>query len=156
MEILLKKHRNSDFKKINMWNSLPNELQLHILGFTYLPQKKELIDDIQTFYRFTARTSDCYNRRWIIEMQSILPEDANWLANDIGRFLNKNHPTLFYGYLPQYTDVLQRMYKLNNSSPSQLRKNIIQLEDQPAKVHIKVVSALMTCQERQHFINEYC
>jgi len=138
-----------------MWNKLPTEIQFYILGFTYLPQKKELIDDIQSFYRFMAKSSECYYRRWIIEMQSSTLEDKNWLANDIGRFLNSNHPTLFYGYLPQYTDVLQRLYKLETFSQKELRKQIIKLEDRASKTHIKVVGGLMNCQERQDFMNEY-
>ena len=140
-----------------MWDNLPNEIQLHILGFTYLPQKKELIDDIHTFYRFTTRTSDCYYKRWIVGMHSLLPEDANWLANDIMRFLNNDHPTLYYGYLPRYTDVMQRMYKLQKCTPAELVNQIVKLENiESSKVHLKVVSALMSCQERQDFINEYC
>jgi hypothetical protein len=123
-------------------NKLPVELQLHILAFTYLPQDKNLMNDIHSYFRFTKTTSNLFS-------------DNNWLANDMGLFLNNNLPTLFFGYEKEYTDVLQRMYRLRKCKRSQLKKQLTRLEDRnPSIIYVKVVGGLMTCHERDSFLRQ--
>jgi len=71
-------------------SGLPLELIQIILRYTYRPQPKFLLEDVQNYYHSLIEIKDMYYNNWF----QIEPgEHLNWLENDIIRYANNDRLT---------------------------------------------------------------
>ncbi len=71
-------------------SGLPLELIQIILRYTYRPQPKFLLEDVQNYSRSLIEIKDMYYNNWF----QIEPgEHLNWLENDIIRYANNDRLT---------------------------------------------------------------
>lgn len=139
----------------SIWSNLPAEIVGKILWFSCSPQPKLLLEDIESFHQFEARTTIYYHTYWILMFNSRAMEDRHWLINDMILFLNGFAGTN-YRYDERYLFAMKRLYKLQRCNNLDIVRNIENMYFAPVNQQIKVVSGLLTPDERNHFLKDYC
>jgi len=91
---------------------LPQELLYHIISYTYQPQSKTLLEDIESFYESRCRVNEIFHQTYAVEWNMEYPEEKYWLSNDLVRYMNNNIPTLL-GYDSKLYNIFYRHYLLN-------------------------------------------
>ena len=119
---------------------------------TYNPQKNELLNDIEVFYRTNKLLRQLYYMRIIIRENMKSPEDLNWLVNDIFAFLNEQ-VALMHGYVDHFYDFFMRKQNLNTKK--QVDKFIDKLDKGNVSTQINIFIANMTINERFK-LTDYC
>lgn len=132
---------------------LPLDIVLRIIPYTYNFQDKNLLNDITNFTHSKAILFTLYHQFWIIERQSIDPEeDKNWLINDIFGYANNYHASM-YGYIENFYDIFKRNHFLQTKE--QIDKYVDNLENENVMTQINIFLGLLTLQERNEFINNF-
>jgi hypothetical protein len=55
-----------------------------------MPQPSVLLEDIRDYSSTLKKAGNIYYNRWIVDMEDQPPEDRNWFANDVTRYLSRN------------------------------------------------------------------
>ena len=116
----------------------------NILPYTYIPQPKELCEDIRDFYVVLNELKSMYET---IYKNGYENEADEWLSNDISRFMNEDHPTML-GYTQFYLQFYQRMYQLKNANVNKMISFFVNEELNELSTGIQRRLALMTPLER--------
>ena len=118
----------------------------HILPYTYIPQSKNLCDDIRDFYVVSHELEMMYET---IYKDGYENEAKDWLSNDISRFMNKDYPTML-GYQQFYLQFYRRMYQLKNADDNKIISFFENEISNPFPAVIQRRIALMTPLERSN------
>lgn len=133
----------------NFIHSLPLDIILLIIPYTYQLQNKNLLEDIRNYYLSKKTLLDLYYNYWIIMMQSIDPEeDEAWLINDLVAYANNDKATM-YGYIDNFYTIFKRNPFLQSNKA--LNKYIDNLEKKELITQINIFLGLFTIQERKEF-----
>jgi len=131
-------------------NRLPMDIVLQIIPYTYHLQDKKLLDDILHYNESKAALFELYHHFWIIERQSLEPEDdKNWLINDIFAYANNHHATM-YGYVEKFYDIFKRNNLLQTNE--KIDKYVCQLEKKQVASQINIFLGLLTIKERNDIL----
>jgi hypothetical protein len=137
----------------DLLGTLPTELYDVILKLTYKPQEKELLDDIVNFVHTKEQIAKYYYFKYIVRGGEEEPEHLAWLINDILRYYNDDFPTMVgytYGFIKKicrhrrYRYFVWGDYVLN------------ELERRQDTTQINILWSLLTPEERNEFIIQFC
>lgn len=129
---------------------LPIEIiRENIIPYTYNPQSKELIYDIQSFNKTNQVLKELYYKRWKDTFEYEINADLNWLENDINRFFNEDQATM-YGYKNNCIKKYKRLYILQKKQLETTIKYIS--KRRKAKQSINIQLGLLFPEERNRFI----
>ena len=135
-----------------LMNTLPMDIVLHIIPYTYQLQNKNLLDDIIDFTISKTILFELYHKYWIIVMQYHDPnEDKYWLINDIHAYANNYNATI-YGYVDKFYDIFKRNRHLKTKED--IDNYISNLEKKDVSSQINVFLGLLTKKERNDIIVE--
>lgn len=138
--------------KLSM-NKLPVDIiREHILPYTYLPQTKELCDDVKSFTSIKTRLRQLYYDRWKDTFQYEENADLNWLDNDLIRFLNDDVATM-NGFTDKCVKKYSRLYVLRNSTNEAIFNYIYNHtgSNQTVTYSINLQLGILTPSERDEF-----
>ena len=135
-----------------LMKTLPVDIIYLIRFMCYKPQRNYLLYDIRNFQRTRRLLTQIYYMRCIIRDGMNVPEDKNWLINDIYAFLNKK-VALMHGYVDEFYDVFKR--NKNLKTKKQILKFIENLEKGNVSTQINIFIGLMNIKERIK-LNNYC
>lgn len=129
-----------------------------------------LLNDIRSFYKSKKQLLQHYHNIYIIQYEQEINEDMYWLLNDLIGYCNKNKP-LMKGIDDNFRNIIKRLKYVKNEyiniqkiCSSSFFSNIIKIlkknEDNHIqkifnlnfKTQINLLLALLTDEERQHFI----
>lgn len=131
---------------MNYLDNLPNELLREIIfPFSYNPQPVALCEDIRNFYEIRKIVFQMYTERY----SNTTEDKYEWISNDLTRYMNKDYPTLFYGYHEFYIDKIRRLFLMRDDKKTE--ESIIcinSLIKLPLLVEINLRLALLLPQER--------
>jgi hypothetical protein len=123
---------------------LPIELIYIILRYTYMPQKTNLLEDVQHFSSSLLEIKDIYYNRWF----QIEPgEHINWLENDVVRYANNDRLTSLEPHF-KMQDILSRSFMYNKLIKLPIYNNYTI----NVNTVINIFWALFTVIERKEFI----
>jgi hypothetical protein len=132
-----------------LFRTLPIDIiREHIIPFTYLPQKKELLRDIQSFQKDLSFIENLYFTEF----------NDNVLLIDLIRFCSNNHVAPFHGIHIIYEKFLRRNFTLSNKTCTYINEFVFSvfhstIAMKPNK-KIKFLWGLLTPTERTRFINK--
>jgi hypothetical protein len=130
----------------------PFEITSYIMQYTYMPQNKNLLNDIVNFTEKKQELYKLFLDYWILDNE---PEEyINWLSNDITLYTNNfRHTGELYG--GGYTDIFYDRFFRNPflKSKENVKKYIGKLSGSNVKKEINIYLGLLTPTERQEFIN---
>lgn len=125
---------------------LPVDIVRHIIPYTYNTQNKTLLNDIVNYTQTKTLLVELYYNFWILEWQSIDPEEhLNWLINDIFAYANNFNP-LMHGYIDKFYNIFYRNISLK--SKEDVDKYVRHLEENPVPTQINIFLGLLTEKER--------
>jgi hypothetical protein len=130
-------------------NNCPIEIIYLIMSYTYNHQPSLLCDDIKNYYISKIIISEIYYQKWIICLGEPVPEDKNWLLNDIICYINDFQPTM-YGYRDRFFKILQKNIMVVNNND--VNKYYNGLERKPVELQINLLWGLLTLAERNDII----
>ncbi len=133
---------------------LPLEIIQIILRYTYRPQPGELMCDIKNFIERISYAKELYEIRW----HKIEPDEVtNWLLNDVMRFANSGRPTNL-GSHPKMRNILSRFFMFQHTGIQPIFTRYVSnahCQRIPTSSMVNVFWGLLTCKERDEFIEEY-
>jgi hypothetical protein len=129
--------------------NLPIDIQYRILSYTYLPQPKDLLDDIENFYTTRNAIKQIYNEIWIDNSDDFSPEQ--WIVNDMLEYINNGNIYI--------TDLEEEYYKILSRNP--FLSSVTKMNSYIKKLYLKpgynneinIICGLMTIEDRIDFIN---
>lgn len=134
---------------MNLFSTLPPEIIHHIISYTYCFQKKELLEDIQSFSISKKVLIDTYYRRVVIDNYLHDGEHLIWMVNDLFAFSNGFLPSV-YGYIPPFYNMFHRLFSLRTRRDVDVFLEI--LEKKNCRSQINLFLGLFTPLERDRFI----
>ena len=126
-------------------NNLPNDVLLHIIAYTYSPQKSELLNDMKNFYDTKHKVIKNYTSR-----ESDL-DPYEWIMNDIFRFANEYQPTI-YGFTNNFINIFLRNPRISRET---FTSYIEKFESMSCTQQINIFLSLLTIHERNNFIESF-
>lgn len=139
---------------LHIKKGLPLEIIQIIMRYTYRPQSEELTSDIKNFIERLSYARELYVLRW----HKITPNEVtNWFLNDIMRFANSGRPTNL-GSHPKMREILSRffMHRSIGIQPIFVRYvSNAHCQRISTSSMVNVFWGLLTCKERDEFIEEY-
>jgi hypothetical protein len=133
-------------------SSLPFEIQLKILSYTYSPQCRALCLDIQSFVAVKAELMLDYN-----DSRYKKSDVMAWMLNDLCVYWNRSQPILYYGFHPAFVRLVMRHERFCNRCKQDayiyLLKNFKKnsMDTNFAK-EINFIWGLMVHEERKDFL----
>ena len=130
-------------------NKLPIEIINSIISYTYNPQSKILLEDIENYHNTKQKVFEIYYYNYIIYLQSLEPEDKNWLINDIIRYTNENCPTMY-----RYTDKFYNIWYRNPELKTQndINNHILRIEKKCVYTQINLFWGILNPIERNEMV----
>jgi len=129
---------------------LPEDIIQKIISYSYSPQPKTLLEDIRDYSHTLNFVGNIYYHRWIIEEGESEPEDRNWLANDIIRYISRGD--IRGAWLCQ-DFILRRLFLINDLLQSQRYGYV--LDKMSAEQELRRYWGLMLPKERHEMIDRY-
>ena len=126
-------------------NNLPNDVLLHIIAYTYSPQKSELLNDMKNFYDTKHQVIKNYTSR-----ESEL-DPYEWIMNDLFRFANEYQPTI-YGFTNNFINIFLRNPRISRET---FTSYIEKFELMSYIQQINILLSLLTIHERNNFIESF-
>jgi hypothetical protein len=133
----------------NLMSKLPLDIVQNIIPYTYNLQNKMLLDDIKNYKDTKDQVSKLYYKFWIDYIEHPVPEDRNWLINDIFSYANDYKPTM-YGYVEKFYNILNRNIQLDNIT--KMDKYVELLEKKQVNTQINILWGLLLPNERRDII----
>ena len=132
---------------------LPFDIVSLIIPYTYNIQDKSLLRDIVNYTESKNTLLDSYYTCWIIERQSLDPEEhKNWLINDIFGYANDDN-ALMFGYIDKFYNIFLRNKFLKSNDD--IHKYIYKLEGKNVSTQINIFLGLLTVNERKEVISNF-
>ena len=132
---------------------LPFDIVSLIIPYTYNIQDKSLLRDIVNYTESKNILLDSYYTCWIIERQSLDPEEhKNWLINDIFGYAN-DYNALMFGYIDKFYNIFLRNKCLKSNDD--IHKYIYKLEGKNVSTQINIFLGLLTVNERKEVISNF-
>lgn len=133
----------------NFIHSLPFDILLLIIPYTYQLQNKNLLEDIRNLNVSKKTLLELYYNYWIIVMQSQDPEeDKAWLINDLVAYANNDKATM-YGYIDNFYTIFKRNPFLQSNEV--INKYVDNLKKKKLITQINIFLGLFTILERNEF-----
>ena len=127
---------------------LPLDIQYKIISYTYCPQSKDLLDDIQSYHSTKNAIKQIYYELWNDDYDF---SPGEWIINDILDYTN-NSEVFITNLEEQYYKILSRNPFL--TSVEQMNLFIKNLYVRPGcNNEINIIWGLMTPEDRIDFIN---
>jgi hypothetical protein len=133
----------------NFIKKLPIEIINLIISYTYNPQNKILLEDIENYSDSKQKVLEIYYYNYIIYLQSLEPEDKNWLINDIIRYTNENCPTM-YGYTDKFYNIWYRNHALKTQND--INNHILCIEKKCVNTQINLFWGILNPIERNEIV----
>lgn len=120
---------------------LPIDIIHKIIPYTYNLQNKAILEDIQNYQDSKAHIHRLYYDSWMKYVNSIVPEDRDWILNNLFRYANNYdlHASEFY----------KIFLKSNLSTATRPNANYSKLH---INSQINIYWGFMTPKERNHMI----
>jgi hypothetical protein len=110
---------------INLWRKLPEDIfNMYIIPLTRHHQSPELLADIRHFVQSFQKVKAYYYHQFIVQLGEEERQDANWLINDIGHYINRDHP-MMYGYDAFFFNIWERSFFVQDVLCKYTKKNKI-------------------------------
>jgi hypothetical protein len=96
---------------MKLFRQLPDVILSRILTYTYQPQSKKLLNDIENYKKTREWLSKLYHtcgKTLAIDSQ----ESNDWLVNDMLAYMN-NYKATHHGYVYKFYTIVQRMCPLD-------------------------------------------
>ena len=135
---------------IDIIKRLPEDIIQKIISYSYSPQPKTLLEDIRDYSHTLNFVGNIYYHRWIIEEGESEPEDRNWLANDIIRYISRGD--IRAAWLCQ-DHILRRLFLINDLLQSQRYGYV--LDKMSAEQELRRYWGLMLPKERHEMIDQF-
>ena len=135
---------------IDIIKRLPEDIIQKIISYSYSPQPKDLLEDIRDYSHTLNFVGNIYHHRWIIEEGESEPEDRNWLANDIIRYISRDD--IRGAWLCQDL-ILRRLFLINDLLQSQRYGYV--LDKMSAEQELRRYWGLMLPKERHEMIDRF-
>ena len=137
---------------------LPEDIQRHIIPYTYRVQSKILLKDIENYHQSITTLVHLYRENYPYEDGWSEDEDEfcfGWIINDIFGWLNVNVP-IMRGYVPHFYSIWSRFTPFQPFQPSIAVMNFYLriFEKKTNETQTRVFWALMTPYERKLFLIE--
>jgi hypothetical protein len=134
--------------KQELINQLPIEVIHCIIPYTYQPQHKSLLNDIENYVKSRQKVLEIYNNYWIVEFEEEEPEDKHWLMNDLFLYINKQ--ASIFGYSDYFYDTLMRQIRVDTRDD--VIEYVKRLETKGIHSQINIFWGLLMAKERCQFI----
>ena len=131
---------------------LPLDIVVKIIPYTYEIQDKDVLNDIVNYSETKHTLFNLYHRYWIIEMQEEVPQDKNWLSNDLIARAN-NYKATMYGLDDTFYNIFKRNLFLKTKA--QIDKYFNTLGKKKVDAEINVYLGLFTPNERNETIHHF-
>lgn len=141
--------------KKELLDLLPIEIIYIIIGYTYQPQNKVLLEDIIDYHESKLNIHMLYNKIYSLHFEFEPNADLNWLINDIFGYVNDYNPTM-NGYIDKFYKILFRNFSLRLKIKTQIHQYILVLENKPVKTQINILWGLLYPKERNEIITKIC
>ena len=129
---------------------LPDDIIQKIISYSYSPQPKKLLADIRDYTHTLNFVGYIYYNRWIIDEGESEPEDRNWLANDIIRYISCHDDR---GTWLCQDHILRRLFLINDLLQSQ--RYVYILDKMTAEQELRRYWGLMLPKERHEMIDRF-
>ena len=123
---------------------LPRDIINMIIPYTYNLQNKIILEDIQNYQVSRAQIKKLYYKSWITYINTIVPEDREWVLQNLFKYVNNY-------YLPT-ADFYKIFLKCNLSAATRPNANLSKLS---VDSQINIYWGLLTPSERTQMINSY-
>jgi hypothetical protein len=136
-------------------NSLPFEIQLKILSYTYSPQCRALCLDIQSFVGVKEQLMVDYNHSKYKKSDLM-----GWILNDLCVYWNRCQPILYCGFREEFVMLVMRHERFCNLRDQDayiyLSKNFKKnFMDRTFAKKINFIWGLMVHEEREDFLQMF-
>ena len=123
---------------------LPLDIINMIIPYTYNLQNKTMLEDIQNYQESKAQIHKLYYKSWMVYVNSIDPEDKEWILKNLFRYANNyDLPT---------ADFYKIFLKSNLCIATRPNANLSKLS---VDSQINIYWGLLTQIERDQMINAY-
>ena len=129
---------------------LPEDIVRKIISYSYLPQPKELLEDIRDFSSTLNKVGNVYYNRWVIDEGESEPEDRNWLANDIIRYITHDNDRIAWLF---QSKILCRQLLINTLIESQ--RHVYMFDKMSAEHELRRYWGLMIPKERHEMMCQF-
>jgi hypothetical protein len=137
---------------MNLIQRLPKDIQLYILQYTYQPQSKRLLNDIEHYTETKIILFDLYHDYWEF-FQTDSEEYKHWLMNDIIAYLNHQKPTT-YGYVYHFYTIFGRNNRLKTIECVDMY--VEKINKKHVNTQINLFLGILNRYERDDLVNECC
>jgi hypothetical protein len=132
---------------LNLLKNIQNlncDLQQKILGYTYSPQSKELLYDIQDCRFSLDYTKEYYFSKYMVEIENFYEKtDLNWLLDDIFEYISNNI------FRIDYYEFWRRVYMLRNMPETEINGYVANVFFQKdIEIQINILWGILTPEER--------
>ena len=129
---------------------LPVEIINKIITYTYQPQGKSLIRDIENFYTTRLAVQNLYHYQYVVVFGEPEPSDRDWLINDIFGLSNQYFPTIVNGYVDYFYNLFLRNRFLKTRED--VLRYIQNTETKEVNTQINIFWGLFSIEERNIFV----
>ena len=133
-------------------NNLPLDVVRYIIPYTYQTQNKKLLNDIVDYKKSKSVIFELYYDFWIINHSQMIPEDRNWLINDLFGYANNDQATML-GYTDDFYKLFSRNPRL--TTKKKVDKYIEILETKEVDTQINIFWGLLLPEERNDIIQQF-
>lgn len=130
---------------------LPTEMIFIIIGYTYQPQNKVLLEDIIDYHKSKLNIHKIYNKIYSLFFEFEPNADLNWLINDIFGYANDYNATM-NGYIDKFYKILFRNFSLKTKT--QVHQYIFVLENKAVNTQINILWGLLYPKERNEILTK--
>ena len=127
---------------------LPYDIVQQIIPYTYQPQTKSILYDIQHYLNTKSKLILLYKEYWVDYIGEQEPNHKYWFINDLFSFANENKVTM-YGYVPHFYNIFYRNPSLKTIE--QINKYISLFDKRDIDTQINIFWAILTPLERDQF-----
>lgn len=128
---------------------LPTDIINRIIPYTYQPQGKSLIRDIESFYTTRLAAQKLYHYQYVVLFGEAEPNDRDWLINDLLGLSNQYIPTM-YGYVDYFYHFFLRNRFVKTRED--VFKYIQKMEMKEVNTQINIFWGLLSKEERNIFL----
>lgn len=131
----------------NFIQRLPQDIISRIIAYTYRPQSKHLLRDIEHYKESQVCLLKIYQTYWAYYDTSESEEYKHWLVNDLLAYENHYKPTM-HGYVNHFYRIF------NRTSPHSIEKYLTQLGDKKVDAQINILLGRFNIHERRDLVKE--
>lgn len=137
-----------DLSLIERIQSLNDDLQQKILGYTYSPQPKTLLSDICDYRNSLECTKEYYFVKFMVDEEDFVHKtDANWMLDDMFEYVANNI------FRIDYYEFWRRLYMLRNMTEVEINGYVCNVFfDKNVETQINIMWGLLTPVEREEII----